>query len=162
MPALDWIFGGALLISLALGAWRGLVYEVLSVVSWMAAFFLAQWLAPDVAQKLPMADSGQAVRYAAGFALVFVLSIFAGGLLTRLIQKLFEVVGLGPADRALGACFGLLRGLVLLLAATVVMTMTPIKTSLWWQESVGAGLTVAALNALKPVMPEKFGRYLPS
>lgn len=162
MPALDWIFGGVLLVSLALGVWRGLVYEVLSVVNWIAAFILAQWLAPDVAQKLPMTGAAEAVRYAAGFALVFVLSVFAGSLLAKLFQKLFAAVGLQPADRALGAAFGLVRGVVLVLAATVVISMSPLRSGDWWQESVGAGLSMAALKGLKPVLPQEFGRYLPS
>lgn len=162
MPTLDWIFLGVLLTSLLLGAWRGLVYEVLSVVSWLAAFVLAQWFAPDVAQRLPMAGSAEPVRYAAGFVLVFVLAVFTGGLLATLIKKLFAAVGLQPADRALGAVFGLLRGVVLLLAATVVVGMSPLKSSDWWQESMGAGLTMAALQGLKPVLPEEFGKYLPA
>lgn len=162
MPTLDWIFLGVLLTSLLLGAWRGLVYEVLSVVSWLAAFVLAQWFAPDVAQQLPMAGSAEPVRYAAGFVLVFVLAVFTGGLLATLIKKLFAAVGLQPADRALGALFGLLRGVVVLLAATVVIGMSPLKSGDWWQESMGAGLTTAALHGLKPVLPEEFGKYLPS
>ena len=162
MTTLDLIFGGVLLVSLLLGAWRGLIDEVLSVVSWVAAFVLAQWFAPEMAQKLPMAGSAEAVRYAAGFVLVFVLTVFVGGLLIKLIQKLFAAVGLQPADRALGAAFGLVRGVVLLLAATVVIGMTSMKTSAWWQESVGAGMTMAVLKGLKPVLPEEFGRYLPS
>ena len=162
MQTVDLIFGGVLLASLLLGAWRGLIYEVLSLVSWMAAFFLAQLLAPDVAQKLPMAGVSEAVRYASGFIVVFVLTVFAVGLLIKLIQKLFTAVGLQPADRALGAAFGLVRGVVLLLAATVVVEMSPMKSSAWWQESVGVGMTSAALKGLKPVLPEEFGRYLPS
>lgn len=160
MPVLDWIFVGVLLASLLLGAWRGLIFEVLSVLTWIAAFMVAQWLAPDVAQRLPLAGSGDAVRYAAGFALVFVLSVFAGGLVAALARKLFAAVGLQPADRALGAAFGVARGLVLLLAATVVIAMTPLKASSWWQASVGAGFTMAALNGLKPVLPEAFGKYV--
>ena len=162
MPVLDWIFGGVLLGSLLLGVWRGLVYEVLSAVSWMAAFVLAQWFAPEVAQKLPMTGAGEAVRYAAGFVLVFVASVFVGGLVATLVKKLFSAVGLQPADRALGAAFGLVRGVVLLLASTIVMGMSPLKTSEWWTESVGAGLSMAALKGLKPALPEEFGRYLPS
>jgi membrane protein required for colicin V production len=162
MPTLDWIFLGVLLASLLLGAWRGLMYELLSAVSWIAAFILAQWFAPDVALKLPMAGSAEAVRYAAGFAVVFILSVFAGGLLAKLVQKLFAAVGLQPADRALGAAFGLVRGVVLLLAATVVVGMSPMKSSAWWMESVGAGMGMATLKGLKPALPEEFGRYLPS
>lgn len=161
IAALDWIFAVVLLGSLILGAWRGLVYEVLSVLSWIAAFVLAQWFAPDVAQLLPMSGAGETVRYAAGFVLVFVLAVLAGGLLTVLIKKLFAVAGLQPVDRALGAAFGLVRGVVLLLAATVVIGMTPLQSGQWWQESVGAGLTTAALKGLKPVVPQEFGKYLP-
>nr|MDP2190569.1 CvpA family protein [Rhodoferax sp.] len=161
MPALDWIFLGVLLASLALGAWRGLIYEVLSVLNWIAAFILAQWFAPDLAHKLPMAGSGEAVRYAAAFVLVFVACVFVGGLLAVLVKKLFAAVGLQPVDRALGAAFGLVRGVVLLLAATVVIGMTPLKSDEWWQESVGAGIALAALKGLKPVLPEEFGKYLP-
>ena len=161
IAALDWIFALVLLASLALGAWRGLIYEVLSVLSWIAAFILAQWLAPEVALKLPMSGAGEAVRYAAGFALVFVVSVLAGGLLAALAKKLFTAVGLQPADRALGAAFGLVRGVVLLLAATVVIGMTPLQSGQWWQESVGAGMTLAALKGLKPVVPQEFGKYLP-
>ena len=47
MLALDWIFGGVLLLSLLVGAWRGLVVEVLSLANWAVAFVAAQWFAPD-------------------------------------------------------------------------------------------------------------------
>ncbi len=151
-----------MLVSLWLGAWRGLVYEVLSVLSWIAAFILAQWLAPEVAHKLPLNGVSEALRYAAGFALVFVLAAFAGGMLAKLVKMLFAAVGLQPVDRVLGAAFGLVRGVVLLLAATIVIGMTPLQTSTWWQQSVGAGITLATLKGLKPVLPEEFGKYLPS
>ena len=159
--ALDWIFALLLLASSALGAWRGLVYEVLSLLNWIAAFILAQWLAPDVAQKIPMSGASELIRFAAAFVLVFVLIIFAGGLVARLVKKLLVKVGLGAPDRALGALFGLLRGVFLLLSATVVVSMTPIRNSDRWKESIGAGLTEAALQGLKPVLPHEFGKYLP-
>ena len=159
--SLDWIFGSVLLVSLLLGAWRGLVYEVLSLMSWVAAFILAQWLAGDVAQKLPMSGASESIRYATAFALIFVLSVFVGGLLAALIKKLFAAVGLQTADRALGAVFGLLRGVVVMLVATVIVSMTPLHRSAWWQDSVAAGLAQTALQGMKPVMPQEFGKYLP-
>ena len=162
MPVLDWIFVVVLLGSLVLGAWRGLIYEVLSVLSWIAAFILAQWLAPDVAPQLPMGGAGEPLRYAAGFVLVFVLAVLAGALLAALAKRLFAAAGLQPADRALGAAFGLARGVVLLLAATVVIGMTPLQSGDWWRQSVGAGVAQVALKGLKPVLPQEFGKYLPS
>ncbi len=161
MAPLDWMFLAVLVASLALGAWRGLVYEVLSVLGWIAAFVLAQWLAPDAAAWLPMGGSGDAVRYAAGFVLVFVVAAFAAGIVAWLLKKLVEAAGLRPVDRTLGAAFGLVRGAVLLLAAAVVVNMTPLRSGQWWMESTGAGVSTTVLKGLKPVLPERFGQYLP-
>lgn len=161
MPALDWIFLAVLTASLLLGAWRGLVYEVLSLLSWLVAFVAAQWLAPWVAVRLPMSGATEMMRYAAGFVLVFIAVVMAVGLVAWLMKKLMESVGLRPVDRVLGAVFGLARGVVLVLAATVVMEMTPLKSAAWWKESQGAALSVAALKALQPLLPGEFGKYLP-
>ncbi len=151
---------GVLAVSLILGAWRGFVYEVLSVIGWALSFYLAQWFAPELATKLPLQGAASPVRYAAAFALIFILAVFVAGLLAVLIKKLVEAVGLRPVDRTLGAAFGLVRGLILLLAAAVVINMTAFKSSLWWQESKGAEVLTAALKGLKPVLPEQFAKYL--
>jgi membrane protein required for colicin V production len=161
VATLDWVFLAVLALSLLLGAWRGLVYEVLSVLSWLAAFVLAQWLGAPVGTWLPLGGAAEPLRYAAGFAVVFVGAVFAGGLLAWGSSKLVESVGLRPADRALGAAFGLVRGAVLLLAFAVVVNMTPLRSAQWWTESAGAGVSTAALRGLKPVVPERFGNYLP-
>jgi membrane protein required for colicin V production len=161
MTALDWVFVVVLAASFLLGAWRGLVYEVLSVLSWIAAFILAQLFAPDVAGWLPMGQAPQALRYAAAFLLVFVVVVFAGGLLAWIIKKLVEAVGLRPVDRVLGAGFGLLRGALLLMAVAIVVNMTSLRRDDWWTESKGAAMSTAAVKQLKPVLPERFGQYLP-
>jgi len=137
MAAIDWILVAVLAASMLLGAWRGLVYEVLSVMGWIAAFVLAQWFAPDVAEKLPMQNSGETLRYAAAFVLVFIVSVFVAGLISALMKKIISVVGLRPVDRILGATFGLFRGLILLLAFSVVVHTTALQESDWWLESQG-------------------------
>ncbi|MDB5892218.1 MAG: Colicin production protein [Polaromonas sp.] len=160
MPAVDWILIGVLVFSTLLGAWRGLVYEVLSLLGWVAAFFAAQWFAPQVAVLLPMTSASESVRYAAAFVLVFIAAVFTAGLLTFLIKKLIESVGLRPVDRTLGAAFGLLRGVLVLLAATVVIGMTSLNTRDWWKESTGAPVLESAVASLKPLLPEQFAKYL--
>ena len=161
MVALDWIFLVVLSLSLLIGAWRGLVYEVLSLGTWVAAFFLAQWFAPVAARWLPMAGATEAIQYAAGFVVVFIVAMFAGSLLTWLISRMFQLAGLRPADRVLGAVFGALRGGVLLLVAAVLVGMTPMQHDAWWKQSAGARWASATVKGLKPVLPHEFGRYVP-
>ncbi len=160
MTTLDWLLVCVLALSLLLGAWRGLVYEVLSVLGWVAAFFLAQWLAPVVAVKLPMDSLTEPIRHAAAFVITFLVVVFAAGLLASLLRKLVSVVGLRPIDRVLGAAFGLVRGIMMLLALTVVVEMTSLKSALWWQASTGASLLSVTLAGLKPALPEGLGQYL--
>ena len=160
MPALDWIFAAVLLLSMVLGAWRGLVFEVLSLLSWIGAFVMAQWLAQDVSHYVPIAND--TMRYAAGFALVFVAAVMLGSLVAVVVKKLAVAVGLRPVDRALGALFGSIRGVLLLLLATVLVGLTPMKSSLAWQESVGAGVAVSVLKGLKPALPGDLDKFLPA
>ena len=49
MAALDWIFCAVLLVSVLLGLWRGLVFEVLSLLSWLVALVAARFFAVDMA-----------------------------------------------------------------------------------------------------------------
>lgn len=160
MATVDWVFLAVSAFSMLLGAWRGLVYEVLSVLGWAVSFYAAQYFAPMVAGWLPFQSSSETVRYAAAFVLVFVAAVFTAGLLAFLLKKMIEAIGLRPVDRTMGAAFGLVRGVILLLAAAVVIDMTAMKNSVWWQESQGAPILSAALKGLKPVLPEQFAKYL--
>ena len=160
MAVADWAFLTVLAVSLLIGAWRGLVYEVLSVLGWALSFYLAQWIAPDLASRLPLQGASEPVRYAAAFVLIFVVAVLLAGLVAVLFKKMAEAIGLRPVDRTLGAAFGLVRGGILLLAFTVVVNMTAFKSSAWWQQSQGAEVLTAALKGLKPVLPEQFAKYL--
>ena len=162
MVSTDWILLALLAASMLLGVWRGLVYEVLSLMGWIAAFLLAQWFAPDLAAQLPMQNSGETLRFAAAFVLVFIACVFAAGLISALMKKIISEVGLRPVDRILGAIFGLFRGLILLLALTVVVHMTALQESDWWLESKGAPMLMTLLKGLRPMLPEKFGAFLPN
>ena len=160
VAVLDWACLGVLLLSLLVGLWRGLVFELLSLATWLAAFGAAQWLAPEVAPHLPMLGAGEGLRYAAAFAVAFVAAIFAGGLVAVLVKKLVTVVGLAPFDRALGGVFGLVRGLVVLLVMAVIVGLTPLKTGTWWQGSWSAGALGVVLKGLTPLLPAEFAKYL--
>ena len=161
MATFDWASAAVVVLSLLAGAWRGLVYEMLSALSWVAAFLMARWFAAEVAPHLPVGDVPEAVRYAASFLLVFVLVVFALGLVSWFGKKLIEATGLRPVDRTLGAFFGLARAVVVLLVVALVVTSTALQHRPWWQESFVAPWLVTGLQGLRPVLPQEFEKYLP-
>lgn len=162
MAVLDWVLLGVLVASAFLGAWRGLVYEVLSLLGWVFALLAAQWLAPAVAAALPMGDMPLMARYAAGFVLVFVAALFLAGMVAWLIKKAVEKVGLRPIDRVLGWLFGLVRGVLVLLLVAVLMRWTPWHDDPLWTQSVGAGWLDDTINQLRPLVPPSLARHLPA
>ncbi|WP_086922937.1 CvpA family protein [Variovorax sp. JS1663] len=161
MTALDWIAIVLLVVSMLFGLVRGLVFEVILLAGWVAAFLCAQWFAADVGAWLPFGDPEGSWRYAAGFVLVFVAVAFGVGLVASLTRKLIAAVGLRPVDRLLGAVFGLARGAVALLVAAVMVHLLAFADAAWWRESRSATVLDAALQGLKPALPEKLASYLP-
>ena len=161
ISAVDWILLAVLGLSLLLGMWRGIVQEVLSLAGWVAAFYVSQMYAPLAAAWLPMEGSSQMLRYAAGFVVVFVAVLVATVLVSWVVKKLVSAVGLGPLDRLLGSLFGLMRGVVILLAVTVFVGMTPMRETDGWKKAQGAQWLQQFLHVLKPVLPADFGKYIP-
>jgi membrane protein required for colicin V production len=161
LSAVDWILLAVLGLSFLLGVWRGIVQEVLSLVGWVAASYVSQMYAPMAAAWLPMEGSSQMLRYAAGFVVVFVAVLVGTVLVSALIKKLISAVGLGPLDRLLGSLFGLMRGVVILLAVTVFVGMTPMRDTEAWKQAQGTQWLQQFLHVLKPVLPADFGKYIP-
>jgi membrane protein required for colicin V production len=62
-------------VSVAFGVWRGLVREVLALVAWVAAFLIANLLAPDAARILPRAMANEEFRLLVSFVVVFIVAL---------------------------------------------------------------------------------------
>lgn len=164
MDSLGWVdlvFLGILVLSIVVGLWRGLVFEVLSLLGWVAAYLSAQWLAPELAPHLPVGATGSALNHAAAFVLVFIAALIIWSLLARLVRMLIHATPLSLVDRALGATFGIARALIVMLAITTVVMLTSLAKTSAWQESRGAVWLNGALHGIKPVLPPQIAEHLP-
>jgi membrane protein required for colicin V production len=136
------------------------VFEVLSLLGWVAAFIAAQVMAPDVAAHVPVGAPGSALNHGAAFVIVFVLALIAWMLTARLIRLIVHATPLTLIDRTLGGVFGLVRALVLLLAVATAVSFTPAVRAGAWQASHGAAWLGVLLSGLKPVLPPAVARHL--
>lgn len=156
----DWALLAVVLLSVAVGLWRGLVFEVLAVLGWIAAYVAAQLLAADLGPHLPLGAPGSGLNRAAAFVVVFFAVLVVWSLASRLVRLLVHATPLSVADRTLGAGFGLLRGLLGLLALTTVVTMTPARTAPEWTASHGARWLTGVLQDIKPMLPRELADHL--
>lgn len=161
MALFDWLAVALIVMSMLYGLMRGLVFEVISLAGWVFAFLCAQWFAGEVSVWLPFGEIDAAWRYPLAFVLVFVAVAFGVGLVAATTRRLIAVVGLGPVDRLLGGMFGAARGAVALLTVAVAIHLLALSDSAWWRESRSAVVLDAALQGVKPSLPEKLASYLP-
>ncbi|RQP25666.1 CvpA family protein [Piscinibacter terrae] len=157
----DWVFIGILMLSVVVGLIRGFVFEVLSLLGWLVAYFAAQWLSPELAPHIPVGKPGSGLNHAASFACTFIAALIIWALLSRLIRMLIQATPLSIVDRTLGATFGVARALVVMLAITTVVLLTSLAKSAAWQESRGAVWLHGALVGIKPVLPQQIAEHLP-
>ena len=148
-----------LLVSIGWGAWRGMVHEVLSLAGWVLAFFAANLLTAPLAETFPAAMRPE-IRVLVAFLLVFVGTLVVAALATRLFTRIVKVVGLHDLDRWLGALFGLVRGLVVLVAFAMLAGLSPLPRQPFWTDSVMGRSLAETVIQLKPWLPPAFAERL--
>jgi len=159
MTWLDYAVIAILLLSIAWGAWRGLVHEVLSLAGWILAFLAANLLAAPLSESFP-ANMRPEFRVVGAFVAIFVATLVLTTLLTALVTKFIRVSVLQSLDRWLGALFGLLRGLVLVLALAVIAGLSSLpRTPVWTESATGYSLAQTVIQ-LRPWLPPALANRL--
>ena len=159
---LDVALLAGLLGSVALGAWRGLLTELLALMGWGVACLAAHFLGADVARHVPLGQAGDQLNVLSGMVLAFVGAWLAWALVSWGISKLIQASGLGGSDRLLGAVFGLLRGLLTAFAVYVLVSMTPVAQADSWRASRGVAWLGTVLQGLRPILPPEVVQFLPA
>jgi membrane protein required for colicin V production len=147
-------------LSILLSVLHGLVREILSLAAWGVAFVVAQMLAADVAPLLPAALANPSLRLLAGFLSVFVAVLLVMTLLAVALSGLVRTAGLGFADRALGALFGLVRGLAVVTLAALLAGLTSLPRQPAWQHSLFGQPLVILANWVKVWLPDEMAKRI--
>jgi membrane protein required for colicin V production len=125
-----------LVISGLMGIWRGLVREVLALIGWVAASWIAYhyatWLAYEWLTGVP---GGEMTRLALGFVILFIVVMIVCALVGKFLAKLMQQAGLSPMDRFLGFAFGLLRGLLVVVVLSSLAALTSISQTTEWRKA---------------------------
>src|SRR5438046_840257 len=120
---------GVVALSALVGAVRGLTFEVLSLLGWVAAWFAGLWLGPVLAPHIPVGTPGSPLNVIVAFASAFLVVLVLSGFAARGVSALVGKTVLRPLDRFLGALFGVARALLVLLVLAAVVSFTPAMTS---------------------------------
>lgn len=159
MTWFDYTAVGIVALSVLLAVYRGVVREIAALAGWVAAFILSGMFAQDVAQWLPLALSPM-LKAVIAYLVIFLGVLLLSGLAGMLLARLFRAAGLGLADRAVGALFGLARGALIVFVAVMLAGLSSVPREPFWREAVLSGPLETAVLAAKPVLPQDLAQRI--
>lgn len=157
----DLMLLGMLALSVLIGLWRGLVFELLSLAGWAVAYFGSPYVAPFVATWLPAERMGPSLIHVASLLIAFLTILLVWGFASKLLRALIRSTPLSVIDRLGGAGFGVLRGVLVCLLVVVAVSMTPAAASSTWQASQVAPWLHVVLHGLRPMLPADVVKLIP-
>jgi len=122
-----------IIVSAGYAAWRGFIWETLTIFAWAAAAFSCLYFGPYI---VPLAKSlvntdwlAALLAYTAVFLAVFIPFAFISHRFSQSVKS----SPIGPLDRAAGVAFGVVRGLVIVGLAYMAFTyFVPIRQQPSW------------------------------
>jgi membrane protein required for colicin V production len=156
----DYLVLFVLVSSVVISTMRGLVKEILSLLGWVVAFVVANAYGAGLAPLLPALIPGETVRLMVAFVALFLGVRILMGLLSLALGALIEASGLSLADRGLGGLFGLARGVVIVLAAVILCSMTSIPQQDFWKDALLSPLAETGARTVKPFLPAALAQHV--
>lgn len=160
MTLFDYVVIFIIVCSVVISTMRGLVKEILSLISWIVALVVANSYGETVASWLPDVIPGNLSRMIVGFLALFIAVRLLMALLMHAFDAVIKASGLSLADRGLGGLFGLARGCVLVMTLALVCGMTAIPQQAFWKNALLSPVTEVAIKTVMPFLPGSVTKHV--
>ena len=160
MTVFDYAVIGVIAFSIVLGWWRGFVYELLSLLGWIAAYFVARLFAADLTEYVPDLFSSITAKTTVAYACLFMATLLVSGVVAWLLSKLVRFAGLGLMDGVVGGVFGLIRGMLLVLILVLLAGLTSLPKKPFWREAWSSKPLQSVALFTKDFLPENVAKKL--
>lgn len=150
------ILGASVVISVI----RGFVKEAMSLVVWIAAFWVAITFSARLSGILAQWISDPMIQRVSAYVILFVITLIIGAIINFIIGQLVKKTGLTGTDRMIGIVFGLTRGVVIVSALIILSGYTTLPQSQVWSDSILIKQVEPAVESVRKILPEDIGQYL--
>jgi membrane protein required for colicin V production len=135
MTFVDYGFFIIIIVSSLLGCYRGFVRELLSIIAWFFAFYLAQSFSPVATSKLYWIDT-DSIRNLVAYFLIFIAVLVISMGVIAILNKFVKYTGLSFPNILLGGLFGFVRAIFIGLICHFVIQSTSFVNHSAWQNAV--------------------------
>jgi membrane protein required for colicin V production len=155
MNWIDYLLLALVVFSCIAGLMRGLLREVIALVTWVAAVWLAWTYGSLVEPHLGGALANDSVRPWVARALVFLVVVLIGTTIALIVSHFVRLSLFSGLDRAFGGLFGLLRGLVMIGLFVILCHAVRLDGEPWWRKSLLVPYGEHAANVLRGMVGER-------
>ena len=146
---LDFALFAVIMVSLAIGAYRGFIRSFLSVLFWAGAAWVSFKQGQNASVYLESMIANEGIRLLAGYIGVFFLVLLFGAILNAMISSVIVTPGVVSVDRTLGMAFGILRGGVIVTLVIVVGSIELFTGEPWWEDSLIVQFTAPYVDLIR-------------
>jgi membrane protein required for colicin V production len=136
MNAADYLILAVVLISALVGLFRGFLREIIALVTWILAVFIAWRFSGAIEPHLGGLLDSPAVRPWAARAIVFLIVLLIGWAVGAVVVHFVRLSIFSGMDRFLGLLFGLLRGVVIVGIFVILAQTLRLDREKWWSRSM--------------------------
>ena len=160
MTSFDYLVLMVIAISIILSVMRGLLREVLAILGWVAAFYVAKTYTNQVLPMMPVNIPTEPLRILAAFLVLFLATLLVASLLAIALSAIFKKIGLGWLNRLLGAAFGIVRGLLVVCVLVFLAGFTSAPKDARWRNAMFSAPLEALVTSLLPWVPVSIAKYV--
>ncbi len=154
MTSFDYAVIAIILLSALVGWWRGFMYELFSLIGWIAAYIVARTYSEQALPFVPLAVGAENIRSAAAFAALFIVTLIVSALFAWFLARLAKFAGLSGMDGKFGAIFGMLRGGLVVIALVWLGGLTDLPQLPFWRNAMSSKPLQQAARYAKDYLPE--------
>ena len=155
MNWIDYLLIALIVFSSVAGAMRGLLREVIALVTWVAAVWIAWHYAGVLEPHLGGALANDSVRAWAARTIIFLAVVLIGTCIGAIVGRLVRLSIFSGTDRFFGGIFGFLRGLVMIGLFVMLCHALRLNAEPWWRGSTLIPYGERVANVLRGMVGER-------
>lgn len=160
MTVFDFAVLGVMGVSILVSVLRGFLREVMALLAWIVAFWVANLFTDQLAPLLPAAIPSPELRFLAAFVFLFLGVLLLMTLIAIAVSQLLKAIGVEPLDRALGALFGFARGMIIVLVMVLLSGLTDLPKQPIWKNAMLSSPLEAIILQARPWLPVELTKRL--
>lgn len=158
LTTLDWLILVIISSSMLIAVFRGLAAELLSLFSWLIAFWVARSFSSALAGFMPFGGDG--LRLIAAFIVLLLGTWLLMALFRVTLTALIDAMGLGGVNRFLGVIFGLVRGLLLVTVVVMLGGLSDFPQQHYWRDALLVQPFESVALAFRPWLPDALAQKM--